>query len=141
LSESGCQMAPKKNSKRSPGAPPQCQVATAPSNSARGPAADLNAVYNCDLRAAYDEIMRHPVFSGIVEKFGLPAAKYDNKKAQDDIEQKGFYRFDGNVFMIKPTVYDDVPVSRARVTKWMERYRLRAPARPKPKPAHVNQRR
>lgn len=79
-----------------------CEVSTVvvARPSTRGPASEINASYNCDLREAFDKILAHPVFQGIQSEFGLHGAVCDVNKYNHDLSERSFHRFEGNVFMI-----------------------------------------
>ena len=78
-------------------------------------ASKLNAEYNQDLKAAYERIMAHPKFVGITSKLSTTGRELDMKINKQDLENQGFRRFDGNVFMVALKLHDGVPVSRKEV--------------------------
>jgi hypothetical protein len=92
----------------------------------QGPAAELNLKYNNDVQSAMARILAHPKFDGITNKYGVDGAALDVEKYKEDLQNKGFHRFEGNVFMLSLESYDDAPSSRARTDKWMNKHYAQA---------------
>ena len=85
-------------------------------------ASKLNAEYNKDLKAAYERIMAHPKVFGIGSKIGTPGRDLDMKIYKQDLENRGFHRFDGNVFMAAFKLHDGVLVSHKKAMEWKDKY-------------------
>ena len=105
-----------------PPALPAAAPATA-SPSQAGPAASVNAAYNNELLAAFERVRAHPQFAAVTSKLGAAGANnFSVAKYQNDMETNGFCRLEGNAFLAAVKTYDDVPVSRAKVAKFKEKY-------------------
>ena len=95
----------------------------------QGPAAILNAGYNCKLYEAYQLILEHEVFSGIVSEIGHSESQSDFDEAAflAGMHGPGNYRFGGNAFMAKVCGADDAPSSEKRTMQWLHTHYKDAP--------------
>ena len=87
-----------------------------------GPALEMNAQFNIEIKNAFGRVLSHPKFHAIETSFGVEGATLKGEEYTSDLEQKGFHRFEGNAFMAAIASCDDAPISRAKVTRWINKY-------------------
>ena len=80
-----------------------------------GPAAAVNAGAHKQLQLAYNNVVKHTEFSGIQSQVG---GTFGGQACIDDINSKGYHRFEGNVFMIQPLMADDASYSQEKMLVW-----------------------
>ena len=83
-----------------------------------GPAAEINASYNQALASSWERIQAHPEFADMKDK-PLPMSDQQIRK---ELKDKGFVRFEGNVFVGAVHGFDHAPASKTKTDGWKTKH-------------------
>jgi len=59
-------------------------------------------------------IMANPVFDGITSEVGMPGQVIDDVQMKSNLADKGFHRFEGNVFMMAVSGTEKIQIASVR---------------------------